>query len=82
MQFNIRYEKVERPAPVGGALVFCIIMTMKLDSANRMEIPCYKYKHIVQTKRHNIFERDRRLMMFQTDMWYEEFNKYVNKQNK
>jgi len=52
---------------------------MKLDSAKRMEIPCYKYKHIVQTKRHNIFERDRRLMMFQTDMWYEEFNKYVNK---
>ena len=22
LQFNIRYEKVERPAPVGGALVF------------------------------------------------------------
>jgi hypothetical protein len=21
LQFNIRYEKVERPAPVGGALV-------------------------------------------------------------
>ena len=22
LQFNIRYEKVERPAPVGGALVY------------------------------------------------------------
>ena len=22
LQFNIRYEKVERPTPVGGALVF------------------------------------------------------------
>jgi hypothetical protein len=25
LQFNIRYEKVERPAPVGGALVIIIM---------------------------------------------------------
>jgi hypothetical protein len=53
---------------------------MKLDSEKRMEIPCYKYKHIVQTKRHKIFESDRWLMMFETDTWYKEFNKDVNKQ--
>jgi hypothetical protein len=28
LQFNIRYEKVERPAPVGGALVFLIIKVL------------------------------------------------------
>ena len=28
LQFNIRYEKVERPAPVGGALVS---LTLRLN---------------------------------------------------
>ena len=29
LQFNIRYEKVERPAPVGGALVYFWNTVMK-----------------------------------------------------
>jgi hypothetical protein len=34
LQFNIRYEKVERPAPVGGALVDLILirLTVFMDS--------------------------------------------------
>ena len=28
LQFNIRYEKVERPTPVGGALVIFTLMNM------------------------------------------------------
>jgi hypothetical protein len=31
LQFNIRYEKVERPVPVGGALVNCYYTSQILD---------------------------------------------------
>ena len=46
LQFNIRYEKVERPAPVGGALVFLYVSTYITKQMSNSNVRSYYDRYI------------------------------------
>jgi hypothetical protein len=46
LQFKIRYEKVERPAPVGGALVFLYVSTYITKQMSNSNVRSYYDRYI------------------------------------